>query len=453
MNIGSGRVVLQELPRIDDAIARDQIRSIPAFQNFVHYLKNANNVCHLMGLLSPGGVHSHHNHLVALALLLAKEGITVYIHGFLDGRDTPPRSALQYIQHCEDALSKAGELIKFATLSGRYYAMDRDKRWDRVEKAYNAMVDGQGATAPSAKAAIEASYAQDISDEFLLPTILNNAPSMQDGDGLLMINFRADRAREIVTALVHDRFDGFTPKRRVNFAAQMGMVEYSRELAPFLPPLFANDPITHTLGETVANAGLTQLRIAETEKYAHVTFFFNAGAENEFAGESRILVPSPKVATYDLKPEMSAFEVTEKLVEAIESERFDLIIVNYANPDMVGHTGNMEASIKAVETVDTCLGKLAKAALPKGGCLLVTADHGNIEQLEDASTQQAHTAHTLSLVPFIVAHQAWEAQTPVLPQGKLSDVAPTILALLGLEQPSQMTGVSRLAGLMETADA
>jgi 2,3-bisphosphoglycerate-independent phosphoglycerate mutase len=453
MNIGSGRVVLQDLPRIDDAIARNTIPSLPAFTDFVNTLRQSGGVCHLMGLLSPGGVHSHQHHMAALALMLATQGIHVKVHAFLDGRDTPPRSAKAYVQAFEDATAEAGDRVQIATVSGRYYAMDRDKRWDRVQKAYDAIVKGNGESAANAQAAIHASYAADKSDEFVLPTVIAGYAGMHDGDGLLMANFRADRARQLLTALVDDRFDGFATDHCPRFAAQMGMVEYSSALAPFLAALFPNERISGTLGEAVSNAGFKQLRIAETEKYAHVTFFLNAGEETEYAGESRILVPSPKVATYDLQPEMSAFEVVEKLEDAITHDRFDLIVVNFANPDMVGHTGNMAACVKAVETVDACLGRLAAVTLPKGGALLVTADHGNIEQLEDASTQQAHTAHTLSLVPFIVAHQAWEGHTPQLPQGRLCDVAPTILSLMHIAQPDSMTGTSRLPGHVEPANA
>lgn len=453
MNIGSGRVILQDLPRIDKAIADKHIPDLPQFRAHVEALQQSGGACHLMGLLSPGGVHSHQQHMAALALMLAEQGVQVYIHAFLDGRDTPPRSALNYLRQFEDAIAPAGDAIRIATVSGRYYAMDRDKRWDRVEKAYEAMVNGAGKTANTAGAAIDASYTADTSDEFVLPTVVDGYTGMKDGDGLFMANFRADRARQMLTVLVDDSFDGFTPSRRPRFAAKTGMVEYSSALAPYVEALFPPEAISGTLGQAVSEAGLTQLRIAETEKYAHVTFFLNAGQETEFAGESRILVPSPKVATYDLKPEMSAYEITEKLEEVIADDRFDLIVVNYANPDMVGHTGNMEASIKAVETVDTCLGRLASAILPKGGALLITADHGNIEQLEDAATQQAHTAHTLSLVPFVTAYAPWEGQTPSLPQGKLCDVAPTILALLGVAQPKPMTGGSRLAEHMDATHA
>lgn len=453
MNIGSGRVILQDLPRIDEAVAQHRIPSLPAFGEFAAKLRASGGVCHLLGLLSPGGVHAHQAHMAALALMLAEQGIRVWVHAFLDGRDTPPRSAKAYMDRFLQAVAPAGPLVQVATVSGRYYAMDRDKRWDRVQKAYDALVDGKGEHAADAQAAIDASYAAGTSDEFVLPTVIGDYAGMQDGDGLLMANFRADRARQLLTALVDGGFDGFAPARRPAFAAQMGMVEYSSALAPLLTALFPTERITDTLGETVSKAGLRQLRIAETEKYAHVTFFLNAGAEGEFPGESRILVPSPKVATYDLQPEMSAYEVVEHIERVVAEDAFDLIVVNFANPDMVGHTGNMEACVTAVETVDNCLGRIARAVLPKGGALLVTADHGNIEQLKDHETQQAHTAHTLSLVPFIVAAQAWEGRTDRLPEGRLCDVAPTVLALLGLAQPAAMTGSSRLAGLMEHADA
>lgn len=453
MNIGSGRVVMQDLPRIDDAIFKGTIPLLPAFRDFVQKLKAGGGVCHLLGLLSPGGVHSHQHHMAELAKMLAKQGLRVHVHAFLDGRDTPPRSAKEYVQEFESATAQAGDAIRIVTISGRYYAMDRDKRWDRVEKAYSAIVGGEGETAADVQAAIDASYAVGKSDEFVLPTVLAGYQGMRDGDGLLMANFRADRARQLLTALVDSSFDGFPRSRIIRFAAQMGMVEYSTALAPLLSSLFPTESITGTLGEAVSHAGLKQLRIAETEKYAHVTFFLNAGQETEYAGESRILVPSPKVVTYDLQPEMSAFEVTAHIEDAVASDRFDLIVVNYANPDMVGHTGDMTACVKAVETVDTCLGRLAKALLPKSGALIITADHGNIEQLEDEQTHQAHTAHTLNLVPFIVAHQAWENHTLRLPQGRLCDVAPTVLALMGISQPQAMTGTSRLQGMLEPIHA
>lgn len=454
MNIGSGRVVLQDLPRIDKALADGSVASLPAFTDFVTRLKQqGSGVCHLMGLLSPGGVHSHQSHMAALALLLAKVGVTVHIHAFLDGRDTPPKSALEYLAAFETAIAPAGDAVRIATVSGRYYSMDRDKRWDRVALAYNAIVSAEGLKADNAATAIETSYATGKTDEFVLPAILTGYAGMRDGDGIFMANFRADRARQLLSALITEDFDGFERSRIVKSCAVLGMVEYASVLTPYHAILFPPESITGTLGETVATAGMRQLRIAETEKYAHVTFFLNAGQENEYPGESRILIPSPKVATYDLKPEMSAYEVTQKLEEAIVSGEFDLIVVNYANPDMVGHTGNIEAAIKAVETVDDCLGRLMKSLLPANGMLVVTADHGNIEQMENDATGQAHTAHTLSLVPFITAHAAWEGHAAALPEGKLCDVAPTLLHVMGLRQPDSMTGVSRLQGCLEPAHA
>jgi 2,3-bisphosphoglycerate-independent phosphoglycerate mutase len=318
--------------------------------------------------------------------------------------------------------------------------MDRDKRWDRVEKAYRAVVSGEGETAADPIAAIEASYGADTTDEFVLPTAIAGYGGMQDGDGLLMANFRADRAREILTALVDPTFDGFDRGRVVRFADAIGMVEYSDALNRFLRPLFAAEKLEHVLGQVIADAGLKQLRIAETEKYAHVTFFFNGGEETVFPGEERILVPSPKVATYDLQPEMSAVEVTDRLVEAIASGTFDFILVNYANTDMVGHTGDLKAAIKAVETVDTCLGRLEAAIGKAGGVMLITADHGNAEQMKDAGTGQPHTAHTMNLVPLILAGERQDATA--LESGKLADIAPTVLDLMDLGQPSEMTGRS-----------
>jgi 2,3-bisphosphoglycerate-independent phosphoglycerate mutase len=448
MNIGSGRVLMQELPKIDAAIADGSLAKLPEFVKFISDVKQKTGIVHLLGLLSDGGVHSHQSHIAALAKLCAAAGLVVKLHMFLDGRDTPPRSALTYVAWLEGEIA-AEKNISIVTLCGRYYAMDRDKRWDRVEKAYDMITDGIGEVASSAKAAIEQSYAQEVNDEFVLPTAVETEEfsyGMKDGDGLLMANFRSDRVREILTALVDPAFDGFKPKHTIKFSATLGMVEYSSKLALFIPALFPPQTLTHILGEVVADAGLTQLRIAETEKYAHVTFFFNGGRELEFPGESRILVQSPDVPTYDLKPEMSAYEVTQHLVEAIEAERFDLIVVNYANTDMVGHTGNIPATIKAVEAVDECLGKVSAAVLAKGGAMIITADHGNAEQMFDGHTCQAHTAHTLNLVPVIVACDATRGQKITLTDGRLGDIAPTILHLMNLPKPAEMTGRNLLTG-------
>jgi 2,3-bisphosphoglycerate-independent phosphoglycerate mutase len=447
MNLGAGRVVLQDLPRIDDAFARDTIPGLPAFKEFVAALRESGGTAHILGLLSPGGVHSHQAHIAGLVRLLARENIPCAVHALLDGRDTPPASAMDYMRTFLEEAPGA----RVATVTGRYYAMDRDKRWDRVEKAYKAIVAAEGAAADDPLQAIEASYAAKATDEFMLPAIIGNYRGMQDGDGLLMANFRADRAREILTALVDPAFDGFSRGRAVAFAATLGMVEYSEALNRFMTVLFPAQRLDNVLGQVLADAGLTQLRIAETEKYAHVTFFFNGGDEAVFPGEERILVPSPKVATYDLKPEMSAFEVTDRLVEAIGSGKFDFILVNFANTDMVGHTGDLQAAIKAVEAVDACLGRLDEAIRAAGGAMLITADHGNAEQMMDKAIGQPHTAHTTNLVPLILAGGRRGAAR--LADGKLADIAPTVLDLLDLEQPAEMTGKSLIVHAEEQREA
>ncbi len=447
MNLGAGRVAVPELPRIDNAIEDGSFAKHPILAELIATLKKSGGACHLLGLASPGGVHSHQDHLVFLANHIAGAGVPVWIHAFLDGRDMPPRSALECVQQIEAGLKKDLP-IRFATVAGRYYPMDRDKRWERVTLGYEAIVDAvmpkeSGETAKAPKEAVEKGYAAGQDDEFVKPTVIDGYTGMKDGDGLLMFNFRADRARQILTALLDPRFDGFNRSRVVKFAMAVGMVDYSAALNPFLKTLFPPATIKMGLGETVSKAGLKQLRIAETEKYAHVTFFFNGGEERVFDGEERILVPSPKVATYDLKPEMSAPEVTDKLVDAIGSGKFDLIVVNYANSDMVGHTGNLDAAIKAIEAVDTALGRLMDAVKKAGGALFVTADHGNAEQMYDETTHQKHTQHTLNRVPALLFGAP--ANVRSLADGKLADVAPTMLALMGLPQPKEMTGHSLLS--------
>ncbi|MDE2229927.1 MAG: 2,3-bisphosphoglycerate-independent phosphoglycerate mutase [Alphaproteobacteria bacterium] len=436
-NIGAGRVVKQDLPRIDDAIRQGALTRNPALNSFVTAMKRSGGAVHLMGLMSPGGVHSHQDQITALAKLLAEAGLTVNVHAFLDGRDVPPRSARDYVSAFETAL-KDQKRVRIATVGGRYFAMDRDKRWDRIEKAYRALVAAEGARAPDAPTAIEQSYRQDKGDEFVAPTVIGNYSGMKDGDGMICANFRADRVRQILLALLDPRFVAFSRPSIVKFAAALGMTEYSDELKALMNALFPPENLSDTLGEVVAQAGLKQLRIAETEKYAHVTFFFNGGREIEFDGESRILVPSPKIATYDRKPEMSAFEVTDRLVDAIDSGKFDMIVVNYANTDMVGHTGDITAAIKAVEAVDQCLGRIAAAVEGAGGCLLITADHGNAEQMRDPETGQPHTAHTTNPVPLLLVNPP--PGMTHLRDGKLADIAPTMLSLLGLPQPAAMTG-------------
>jgi len=391
MNIGAGRVVVQDLPRIDAAVESGALARAPALGRFIEALKASGGTAHVMGLLSPGGVHSHQRHMACLANAIQDAGVPVAVHAFLDGRDTPPRSAAEFLRDFQSATR-----APIATVSGRYHAMDRDRRWERTARAYEAMVAAKGARAPDAMGAIERAYAADVGDEFVAPTVIGAYPGMADGDGLLMANFRADRARQILHALLDPAFDGFPRDRVVNFAAALGMVEYSTALNAFLETLFEPLDLRATLGEVISEAGLRQLRIAETEKYAHVTFFLNGGRETEFPGEERIMVPSPKVATYDLQPAMSAPELTEKLVAAIESGRFDLIVVNYANGDMVGHTGNLTAAMEAAHTVDSCLGRVQAALARAGGTMVLTADHGNAEQMTDPTTGQPHTAHTMN---------------------------------------------------------
>jgi 2,3-bisphosphoglycerate-independent phosphoglycerate mutase len=438
-NIGAGRLVMQDLPRIDAAIASGEAARMPQLRDFIERLKESGGRAHVTGLLSPGGVHSHQNQIAALARILAEADVPVAVHAFLDGRDTPPQAARSYLEKFEHDVAGLGNL-RIATVSGRYYAMDRDKRWDRVEHAYKTIVEGVGEAAATAIDAVTAAYARGQTDEFVLPTVIAGYRGMRDGDGLLIANFRADRVREIAAALLDPDFSGFARNRRVSFAAALGLAEYSAELNRFLATLFPPENLDDTFGEVVAQAGLSQLRIAETEKYAHVTFFFNGGRETIFRGEERVLVPSPKVATYDQQPEMSAPEVTDKVVEAIESERFDVIVLNYANADMVGHTGRLDAAVRAVETVDACLGRVAAAIEKVGGTLVVTADHGNAEMMRDPETGSPHTAHTLNPVPFLVVNPP--AAIAAIEDGRLADVAPTLLDLLGLDKPAAMTGHS-----------
>jgi 2,3-bisphosphoglycerate-independent phosphoglycerate mutase len=442
MNLGAGRVIFQDLPMIDRAIQTGEFAKNAGLQKYIADLKKSGGRSHILGLASPGGVHSHQKHMVELARVISEAGVPVLVHAFLDGRDVPPQSAAGQIKELQAALSKL-QNVQIATLCGRYYAMDRDKRWDRVDKAYRLMVSGEGTKASDPIAAIEASYAAKVTDEFVLPVDLNSYSGMKDGDGVMMANFRADRAREILLSLLDPAFNGFPRAKTVKFAAALGMVEYSDAINKFVATMFPPKDIQETLGEIVSKAGKKQLRIAETEKYAHVTFFFNGGREEPYAGEERILVPSPQVATYDLQPEMSAAEVTDKLVAAIEAKTFDLIVVNYANGDMVGHSGLLPAAIKAVETLDTCIGRLEDAVKKVGGVIFLTADHGNCEKMYDEETHGPHTAHTLNLVPAILINGP--AGVTKVAHGKLSDVAPTLLKLLGLPQPAAMSGKSLIA--------
>ncbi|MBY0354198.1 MAG: 2,3-bisphosphoglycerate-independent phosphoglycerate mutase [Rickettsiales bacterium] len=444
MNIGAGRVVLQDLPRIDVALRDGTLARHPALLALAEMQKSTGRVVHLMGLLSDGGVHAHQRHLEGLADILSQAGVMVRLHAFLDGRDTPPKSAQGFLAQWEARFAD-NPLVSIATISGRYYAMDRDNRWARVQQAYNAVADAVGEHFASAEEALSAMYARDLSDEFVLPCVIGDYHGTIHGDALLMANFRADRAREILHALTDTRFEHFERMEVTEYSTMLGMVEYSTELNEWMTALFPQDLPHHTLGEVLADAGLSQLRIAETEKYAHVTFFFNGGREQPFVGEDRVLIPSPSVATYDLKPEMSAPEMTDRLVAAITQRSYDVIIVNYANTDMVGHTGNMQAAIQAVQAVDQCVGRLWEAVQEQGGVLILTADHGNAEMMHDDDTAQSHTAHTLNKVPLIIAGDAVMGPQFVLNDGRLCDIAPTILHLLGLTQPTQMTGHTLLA--------
>lgn len=446
MNIGAGRIAVPELPRIDRAIADGSLAKNPELVRFLEKIRAAGGRLHLLGLLSPGGVHAMDQHMAVMAELAAKSGLKVWVHAFLDGRDTPPSSGLGYVRAFLAAIGKLPN-VQIATVAGRYYAMDRDQRWERVARAESAIAGGHGRNAPDALAAIKSAYEAGESDEFVDPYVIGDYQGMQDGDGLFMANFRADRARELLTALLKPEFESFPRSRRIKFSAAAGMVKYSDELSHYLAVLFPPALLPKTLGELVANAGKHQLRIAETEKYAHVTFFLNGGVETVYHGEDRILVPSPRVATYDLQPEMSAPEVTDKLIEAIAAGNHDLIVVNYANPDMVGHTGNLQASILAAECIDRCLGRLAAAVRGAGGVLLITADHGNLEEMLDTVTGERLTQHTTNPVPAVLVGES--AQAFSLADGKLADLAPTLLPFLGIAQPPEMTGRS----LLRPADA
>ncbi len=446
MNLGAGRVVMQDLPRIDQALADGSLAKSEELADFIAEMKASGGRVHLLGLLSPGGVHAHQDQMAGLAEILRGQGLEVLVHAFLDGRDTPPKSAAAYLKQFQ-----AKTVVTLATLCGRFFAMDRDGNWDRVGRAYSCLVEGEGERTVDAASALDLAYDRGESDEFVSPTAIGDYAGMVDGDGLIMANFRADRAREILDALVDPDFEGFRRDGAPAFAAALGTVDYSRNLNRFLATLFPPESLEGTLGERVAEQGWTQLRIAETEKYAHVTFFFNGGREEAFPGEERILVPSPKVRTYDLKPEMAAIEVTDELVAAIAGGGFDLIVVNYANGDMVGHTGNLPAAIEAAGCVDHCLARLEAAVAAAGGALVITADHGNAERMRDDETGQAHTAHTMNRVPVILAHAPGAFDR--LHDGRLADVAPTLLELLGLSQPAAMTGRSLLQPLAATAAA
>ncbi len=438
LNIGAGRVVMQDLPRISAAIASGEIARAPALVDFIKTLRQSGGTCHLLGLVSPGGVHSHQDHAAALAKILTDAGVPTLVHALTDGRDTPPQSAAEDIKRLLAALPKS---VPIATVCGRYYAMDRDKRWERVEKAYNTIVEAEGPRFPDAPSVVTDAYANKKFDEFILPAVVGDYRGMKDGDGILCFNFRADRVREILGAMLDPNFSGFARRRVIHFAAAVGMTQYSDELGKLMHSIFPPQSFANILGEVVAAAGRKQLRMAETEKYPHVTYFLNGGHEEPYDGEDRIMVPSPKVATYDLQPEMSAPELTDKAVAAINSGKYDLIVLNFANPDMVGHTGSLPAAIKAVETVDAGLGRIAEAIDKSGGALLVTADHGNCEMMRDPDTGGPHTAHTTNPVPLVLLGARNRA---LVAEGRLADIAPTLLELMELPKPKEMTGHSLL---------
>ena len=438
-NIGAGRVVYQELTRITKSILDGEFYENPVFCAAMDNCKNNGTALHLMGLMSSGGVHSHNTHLFALLELAKRYGLTkVYVHCFMDGRDVPPDSGKGFIAELEGKLREIG-VGKIATIEGRYYAMDRDNRWDRVGKAYAAMACGEGVKASDPVAAMEQSYKDGVTDEFVMPLVFDGSEPISKGDSVIFFNFRPDRAREITRAFVDESFAGFERKKGFFPLFFVCMTQYDATM-PNVQVAFHPQSLANTFGEYISEKGLKQLRIAETEKYAHVTFFFNGGVEKTYEGEDRILVPSPKVATYDLKPEMSAYEVTDKVVESIESEKYDVIVLNFADCDMVGHTGIIEAAVKAVETVDTCVGRMVDAVTKKGGICLITADHGNADKMLEPNGAP-FTAHTTNPVPFIVTNH----KCTLREGGKLADIAPTMLKLLGLPVPSEMTGVSLIS--------
>ncbi len=435
-NIGAGRIVYQELTRITKSAQEGDMDKNPALLKAMENAKENGKALHLMGLLSDGGVHSHNTHLYALLEMAKRQGLEkVFVHCFMDGRDVPPSSGKDYVKELMEKLDEIG-VGKIATVMGRYYAMDRDNRWERVEKAYAAMVYGEGLEADCPLCAMQNSYDNDVTDEFVVPTVIKGAEPIEAGDSVIFYNFRPDRAREITRTLVDPDFSGFERKKGFFPLTYVCMTQYDATM-PNVEVAYKPESLENTFGEYISKQGMSQLRIAETEKYAHVTFFFNGGVEKQYPGEDRILVKSPAVATYDLQPEMSAYEVTDKMVEAVKSGKYDALILNYANCDMVGHTGVFEAAVKAVEAVDTCVGRVVEAVKEMGGCVLLTADHGNADKMVDTDGEP-FTAHTTNPVPFCVINHPCTLREG----GRLADIAPTMLKVLGLPQPAEMTGES-----------
>lgn len=444
MNMGAGRIIYQELTKITKSIEDGDFFEVPEFLQAIENCKKNGSVLHMWGLVSDGGVHSHNTHIYGLLELAKRNGLDrVFVHCFLDGRDTPPASGKGFVEELEAKMKEIG-VGKVASVMGRYYVMDRDNRWDRVERAYNALAKGEGNQAASASAGIQASYDAEVYDEFVQPLVVMEdgkpVATVSDGDSVIFFNFRPDRAREITRAFCDDEFKGFAREKRMNLT-YVCFTDYDETIKHKLVA-FKKESISNTFGQFLADNGMTQARIAETEKYAHVTFFFNGGVEEPNKGEDRILVPSPKVATYDLQPEMSAPIVCDKLVEAIKSGKYDVVIVNFANPDMVGHTGIEAAAIKAIETVDACVGRTVDAIKETGGVLFICADHGNAEQLLDYETGEPFTAHTTNPVPFVLVNA--DPVYKLREGGCLADIAPTLIELLGLKQPKEMTGKSLL---------
>lgn len=436
MNLGAGRVLYQDFTRITKDIRTGAFFEHPVLVDAVEQAKAASGAVHIMGLLSEGGVHSHQDQIMAMCELALKRGAQVYLHAFLDGRDTPPKSAEPSLEKLNALFARYPGQGRIASMIGRYYAMDRDNRWDRVEQAYRLLTEGEAVRlAATATEGLQQAYAADESDEFVKATRIGENAKIQDGDSVVFMNFRADRARELTRAFVETDFQGFERKVVPALSKFVMLTRYQASINA--PVAYMPETLTNSLGEYLSNLGKTQLRIAETEKYAHVTFFFSGGREEEYPGEKRILIPSPNVATYDLKPEMSAYEVTDELVKAVHSGEFDLLVVNYANGDMVGHTGKFDAAVKAVEAVDDCLGRVCEAVMAKQGHMLITADHGNVEQMQDYQSGQVHTQHTTELVPFIYVGPT---SATILKGGVLADVAPTLLHLMQLPVPAEMQG-------------